>query len=408
MGKKIILPILLTLTLVLTPFIGGIVSAEETNTTNTTQDTTINTDTSSDSTSPTLENEQNESDDADLEENEDVEKDDEAIEEDVDEDENGDNEKNGDNENGKDKQMKKLQKDIKKLEHEMEKALEKVNEKAKEQMQRKVEELKQNMEEKWLPLLEELANQENTEQSIQATYEYVQSLLNQNELTEKEQEDAQELMESLEEELKGELEGLEEVGNLEDIELPTSKIEAYKQLMEMYKLMDKDQDALEAQEQILGFTKGSKDEVKKLIELYKETNKKELKAFVNGKQPQFDVPPQLVNGNTLVPFRAIAEALGAEVSYDPETRTITVKQGDVSVSFVLNQKQAKVNGQIIQLQVPATTVNGNTVVPLRFISESLGADVEYDSDTQLIFVDNQDQVTTEPSTETTTETQPVQ
>lgn len=100
--------------------------------------------------------------------------------------------------------------------------------------------------------------------------------------------------------------------------------------------------------------------------------------------------------------------MGAEVSYDPETRTITVKQGDVSVSFVLNQKQAKVNGQIIQLQVPATTVNGNTVVPLRFISESLGADVEYDSDTQLIFVDNQDQVTTEPSTETTTETQPVQ
>ncbi|MFT9487210.1 MAG: stalk domain-containing protein [Tepidibacillus sp.] len=402
MEKKIILPILLTLTLVLTPFIGGIVSAEETNTTNTTQDTTINTDTSSDSTSSTLNDGQDVSDDADLEENEDEEEDDEAIEEDVDEDENGDNE------NGKDKQMKKLQKDIKKLEHEMEKALKKVNEKAKEQMQRKVEELKQNMEEKWLPLLEELSNQENTEQSIQATYEYVQSLLNQNELTEEEQKDAQELMENLEEELKGELEGLEEVEGLEDIELPTSKIEAYKQLMEMYKLMDKDQDALEAQEQILGFTKGSKDEAKKLIELYKETNKKELKAFVNGKQPQFDVPPQLVNGNTLVPFRAIAEALGAEVSYDPETRTITVKQGDVSVSFVLNQKQAKVNGQIIQLQVPATTVNGNTVVPLRFISESLGADVEYDSDTQLIFVDNQDQVTTEPSTETTTETQPVQ
>ena len=75
----------------------------------------------------------------------------------------------------------------------------------------------------------------------------------------------------------------------------------------------------------------------------------------------------------MVSMRVIFEALKAEVNYDAETQKITATKGDTVIELVLGQKSAKKNGQTISLDVAATTRNGNTMVPLRFVAEALNA-----------------------------------
>lgn len=86
----------------------------------------------------------------------------------------------------------------------------------------------------------------------------------------------------------------------------------------------------------------------------------------------------------LVPLRAIFETLDATVDYDPSTKTITGKQDDKTIILKINDKVATVNGEKIVLDVPATIVNESTLVPVRFIAESLGAAVEWRNKTVLI------------------------
>jgi hypothetical protein len=82
-------------------------------------------------------------------------------------------------------------------------------------------------------------------------------------------------------------------------------------------------------------------------------------------------------GTVLVPLRGVFEKLGANVAYDPPTKTILAVKGATSVSLALGSATAQVNGQARTLAVPAQAVNGTTLVPLRFVSEALGADVAW-------------------------------
>lgn len=95
-----------------------------------------------------------------------------------------------------------------------------------------------------------------------------------------------------------------------------------------------------------------------------------------------DVPPQVVDGRTLVPVRAIFEALDATVEWDGETQTVTGQRGDTTVIMKLGSTTAYVNGEERILDVPAQAVDGRTLVPARFISEALGCDVTWYQDTQ--------------------------
>lgn len=85
-----------------------------------------------------------------------------------------------------------------------------------------------------------------------------------------------------------------------------------------------------------------------------------------------------MNGRVMVPLRAIFESLGAEVDWDANTRTITGTKGDTIVTLVVNSPTATVNGKEIVLDVPPVIIDGRTLVPVRFVSESLGAEVEWD------------------------------
>lgn len=128
------------------------------------------------------------------------------------------------------------------------------------------------------------------------------------------------------------------------------------------------------------------DLYKKLGDLYKKEGNDEIKVFVQGEKPTFDVKPVTENGRTLVPIRAISESLKAEVTWDNATAIATIKKGETVIELRPGFDEAKVNGKTVKLDVPAMAVNGRIMVPLRFLSESFIAKVGYDSATKIITV----------------------
>ncbi|MHB8918480.1 MAG: stalk domain-containing protein [Desulfocucumaceae bacterium] len=111
-----------------------------------------------------------------------------------------------------------------------------------------------------------------------------------------------------------------------------------------------------------------------------------IKVVINGSPLNMDVPPAIVNERTLVPLRAIFEALGAEVSWDQGTETVTGTRGSTTVILKINRPEAMVNGSARKLDVPPQIMEGRTMVPARFIAESLGSRVDWDGDSRTVIV----------------------
>ncbi len=107
---------------------------------------------------------------------------------------------------------------------------------------------------------------------------------------------------------------------------------------------------------------------------------------VNGKQLAFDVPPVIQDGRTLVPLRTIFEELGATVEWEAGTQTIKARRGETELSLQVGNHEATVNGQRVILEVPPRLQKGRTLVPLRFVSEALGAEVEWNQVLQLAII----------------------
>jgi len=102
-----------------------------------------------------------------------------------------------------------------------------------------------------------------------------------------------------------------------------------------------------------------------------------ISIVLNGRPLVADVAPVIRNGRTLVPFRAIFEALGAEVSWDEATSTVAGYRGRQAIVLVIGNRTAWVDGPSVTLDVAPQIINGRTMVPVRFIAESMGAQVEW-------------------------------
>lgn len=110
-----------------------------------------------------------------------------------------------------------------------------------------------------------------------------------------------------------------------------------------------------------------------------------IKVMLNGKMLEFDTDPVIEKDTTLVPLRAIFEALGMTVDWDADTGKITAHKGSVNIELTVGSTSAYKNGEIITLSTaPYITGSGVTLVPVRFISESCGLDVMWDSDTRTV------------------------
>lgn len=145
-------------------------------------------------------------------------------------------------------------------------------------------------------------------------------------------------------------------------------------------------DAVYVQKEAIKANFKNLDSYVKLGKLNKKTGKTGIVLFVNGNETTPAVAPILRNGSTLVPFRAISEALNAEVVYIAKEGSVTVTRDGQTVKLLLNSEKAYVNGKPVQLAVPATVVKGSTVVPVRFVSEALNTTVKWEPVSQSVIV----------------------
>lgn len=108
---------------------------------------------------------------------------------------------------------------------------------------------------------------------------------------------------------------------------------------------------------------------------------------VNGRPVSFSRQPVVMGGTVMVPMRGIFEALSAKVFWDPVEKLISVSApGANGVSLRVGSDKAVVGSELVRLPRPACLVDGSTMVPLRFVGESLGADVSWDPVARLVRV----------------------
>ena len=103
-----------------------------------------------------------------------------------------------------------------------------------------------------------------------------------------------------------------------------------------------------------------------------------MDIMVNGKYLKTDVDPYVENGITYVPVRFVGEALQAAVSWNSAANTVIIQKGGTTIELTLGSKIAKVNGKKVALAGLAHARQNRTFVPIRFVSEQLGARVNWD------------------------------
>ena len=96
--------------------------------------------------------------------------------------------------------------------------------------------------------------------------------------------------------------------------------------------------------------------------------------------------PTMVNDSVLVPLRGVFEQMGAQVLWDQGKQQVTAIRGEKTIRLVIGDRLADVGGRAVQLSTPAQVRNGSTLVPLRFLSEALGAQVRWNPNRMMVAV----------------------
>ena len=118
----------------------------------------------------------------------------------------------------------------------------------------------------------------------------------------------------------------------------------------------------------------------------------DIGVTINGVPLEMEVPPAMINNRTMVPLRAIAEALDARVEWNQELQQITIYAGDRVCILTVNENVAAIfdaggNANISPLDVPPTIIDNRTLVPVRFFAEFFGSVVDWDQDTQTVIIE---------------------
>ena len=116
------------------------------------------------------------------------------------------------------------------------------------------------------------------------------------------------------------------------------------------------------------------------------------KVRLNGELLRFeDQYPVLetVNGNTytLIPIRAVSEALDADVSWNGNTKAVTIKKDGHKMILFVDSDSALFDGEDMELDIPAMIKNNRTMVPLRFVMEAFDVTVDWDGDTRTVIIE---------------------
>lgn len=127
---------------------------------------------------------------------------------------------------------------------------------------------------------------------------------------------------------------------------------------------------------------------------------KEIKLQINNKsvtvnnaqQEPLETAPYIKNDVTLVPIRFISESLDAKVDWNGETQQVTITNGSDKIVLTININEAYVNGSAKQLEVPPEVTNEKTMVPLRFVIESFNLTIRWNEIDKTITIASQSPV----------------
>lgn len=123
-----------------------------------------------------------------------------------------------------------------------------------------------------------------------------------------------------------------------------------------------------------------------------------LRVVVNGQKINFpDAQPFIdTNGRTQVPVRFVSEALGAQVDWNGDAKRVTVELNDRKVVLTIDKKDYEINGQGFQMDTVALLTESRTFVPIRFVSEALGANVSWNQNSKTVYINLNPNVSPSP------------
>ena len=116
------------------------------------------------------------------------------------------------------------------------------------------------------------------------------------------------------------------------------------------------------------------------------TNQPEVSVVLDGHTLSFDVPPSIINDRTMVPMRKIFESLGYEVDWEQNSSKITAIRGEDIIVMYVGIYTIERNGSNITIDTAPQIVEGRTLVPVRAISESSGCSVQWDGDAKVVYI----------------------
>lgn len=115
-------------------------------------------------------------------------------------------------------------------------------------------------------------------------------------------------------------------------------------------------------------------------------NDSAIQVKVNGVKLEAEINPALINGRILVPMRALFESLDAKVVWDGNMGTVAAVKGEQKTTIKINSKEAWVNNKKVYLEIAPMILDSYTMVPLRFISESLDEKVEWEESSRTVYI----------------------
>ncbi|KKD54601.1 MULTISPECIES: stalk domain-containing protein [Paenibacillus] len=115
----------------------------------------------------------------------------------------------------------------------------------------------------------------------------------------------------------------------------------------------------------------------------------DIKVIINGVTQQYTQSPIVSQNTTLVPLRGVFESLGAQVEWDSKAKKVIASKNDDTLTLNIGSKLAYKNSNPVQLDAATQIQKGQVLVPLRFVSQSLGAKVNWDQATRTVTISNQ-------------------
>lgn len=113
-----------------------------------------------------------------------------------------------------------------------------------------------------------------------------------------------------------------------------------------------------------------------------------ISIYIDGSRLTTDQAPVVISGRVMLPLRAIFEALDATVNYNQTLQTVTARKDSTTIVLKLKSRSATINNEAVLLDVPAQSIKGRTMVPVRFVSEALGQQVGWNNSTKIVTINS--------------------